>query len=112
MKRYLTALMVLFLAGFIAACDIPNQGSLTTVKAHDANTRLTDSELEAAIRANLNRSSSLSQVRLIVDSENAQVVLLGTVESEQQRTQAVEIARNGNAGLLITDMLQVRLCGR
>ena len=108
MKRYLAALMILFMAGFIAACDIPNQESLTTVKAHDVNTKLTGSELEAAIQANLNRDSSLSGVRLIVDSENNQVVLLGVVESEQQRTRAVEIARNGNADLLITDILQVR----
>lgn len=108
MKRYLAVLMILFMAGFIVACNLPNQKSLTTVKAQDGNTKPTDSELEAAIQANFNRNSAFSQVRLIVDSENAQVVLLGTVESEQQRTQAVEIARNGNAGLLITDLLQVK----
>ena len=108
MKRHLAALIILFMAGFSAACDLPNQESLATAKAHDVNTKLTDSELEAAIQAKLNRSSSFSRVRLIVDSENDQVVLLGTVESEQQRAQAVEIARNGNADLLITDIIQIK----
>ncbi len=48
------------MAGSSAACDLPNQESLTTLKAHDVNTKLTDSELEAAIQAKLNRSSSFS----------------------------------------------------
>jgi outer membrane lipopolysaccharide assembly protein LptE/RlpB len=107
MKRYLAVVIILFMAGFIAACDIPSQQSLTAVKAHESNTKLTDSELEAAIRAKLNRNQAFSKVRLIVDSENALVVLSGTVESEQLRTQACEIARNGNAELLITDRMKV-----
>jgi osmotically-inducible protein OsmY len=107
MKKSLTVLIIFFMAGLFAVRNTSNQESLTTVKAHDPNIKLTDSELEAAIQAHFNRDASFSRVKLIVDSENNLVVLLGTVESEQQRTRAVEIARNGNADLLITDIMKV-----
>ena len=55
----------------------------------------------------LNRDPSFNKVKLIVDSENDQVTLLGTVESQRQRTRAIEIARNGNADLLITDLIKI-----
>jgi outer membrane lipopolysaccharide assembly protein LptE/RlpB len=105
MKRYLAVLLILFMAGFITACNLPHQEA---VNAHDRNSKLTDRELEAAIQAKLNRNLSFSRVRLIVDSENNNVVLLGTVASEQQRAEVIELARNGNAELLITDIMQVK----
>ena len=108
MKKQLVTLMLLWVAGFATACNRPHHENLTVVKANDGKTKLTDSELEAAIRVKLNRDQSFSRVKLIVDSENDQVTLLGTVESQRQRTRAIEIARNGNAELLVTDLIQVK----
>ncbi len=108
MKKHLAAFALLLAVGFApAGCNMPNGD---TSKTGDGKARMTDSELETVILAKLTRDTSLGGVKLDVDADadRNEVTLSGTVESQAQRTRALEIARNAHAGLVITDKIVVK----
>jgi hyperosmotically inducible periplasmic protein len=111
MKKHVVAYTLILALGFVlVGCDMPNSDRPATTTTNGSKTKLTDSELENAIMAKLNAESALAGVKLDVDAnaDRNEVTLSGNVESQAQRTRAVEITRNAQAGLIITDKIDVK----
>jgi osmotically-inducible protein OsmY len=111
MKKHLVTFAFLLAVSFAAAgCEMPNGNNPATSKTTDGKAKMTDSELETAIQAKLNSETALGGVKLDVDADadTNQVTVSGTVESQAQRTRALEVIRNAHAGLVITDKIDVK----
>jgi len=104
LRTVLSAIIVLSVAAFLIACDEPN----STVTG--SKTTMTDSELENSIRAKLSSDSQLKAANLTVSANAArnEATVSGTVDSQALRTKAVELARSTNAGLKVTDKVDVK----
>jgi osmotically-inducible protein OsmY len=70
---------------------------------------ITDTDLENSIKAKLDANDKLRAADLDVDADinNNEVVLTGTVESQETRMQAVEIAKGAHPGIVVTDKIDV-----
>jgi osmotically-inducible protein OsmY len=77
------------------------------------NNKMSDSDLEKAIKAKLESDTQTRQANLSVDAEadENKVSLKGTVTSQGIRTKAVELARSVHPGLTINDEIEVRPAG-
>lgn len=101
MKRFFTlSLGVVCLALGIAACD----------KSPNAETKMTDSDLERAITASINSDATLAAYKIGVsgDIDKNTATLTGTVPTEAARMRVVELAKAGHAGLVVTDKIDVK----
>jgi osmotically-inducible protein OsmY len=74
------------------------------------NTRMANSELEKAVRDNLNSNEQLraADLSIVADVTKNQVTLSGTVSSEELRAKAVELAKSAHAGVIVSDRITVR----
>jgi osmotically-inducible protein OsmY len=74
------------------------------------NTTMANSELEKAVRDNLNSNEQLraADLSVIADVTKNQVTLSGTVSSEELRAKAVELAKSAHAGLIVSDRITVK----
>jgi osmotically-inducible protein OsmY len=77
------------------------------------NNKMSDSDLEKAIKAKLESDTQTRQANLSVDAEadENKVSLKGTVTSQEIRTKAVELTRSVHPGLTINDEIEVRPAG-
>ena len=75
--------------------------------------RLSDPELEKAIRANLETDSELKAANLsvIAIAERNEVTLSGTVRSHAARDRAIELAKGAKTGILVNDQIDVKPAG-
>jgi osmotically-inducible protein OsmY len=75
--------------------------------------KMSDSDLEKAIKAKFESDTHTRQANLSVDAEanENKVSLKGTVLSQEIRTKAVESARSVHPGLIINDEIEVRPAG-
>jgi osmotically-inducible protein OsmY len=71
--------------------------------------KMTDSELQSKVEAAI-RTDSPATTQLDVDAnaDRNMVTLTGTVETEGQRTQIVQMARNSHPGLIVEDKIDVK----
>ena len=102
MKRLLTlSLGVMCLTLGIVACE-------RSPKA--AENKMTDADLERAITASLNSDPNVAAYKIGVsaDIDKNTATLTGTVPTEADRTRVVELAKNGRAGLVVTDKIDVK----
>src|SRR5262249_29302253 len=103
MKRvtwvYLAMVAVVFMAG---ACATAEKDQMSAI-----GNKMTDSDLEKAIKTELNTDPDLraADLKVKADVDRNDVKLSGTVESEALRTRAVEMARSSRPGLVITDQI-------
>jgi hypothetical protein len=104
MKQILVAALLVCLV-LPTACT---RGNESTQAAREA-ARMTNSDLEKKIEAQLNSDPYLRAARLNVsaDADENRVTLWGTVESEELRTRAVEMARASHPGVIIEDKIEV-----
>ncbi len=103
-------LMTIAFAGTLAlglmGCDTVNtQTANTTTK-----TTMSDSDLENAIKARIDTDTQLKAAGLDVDAavEKKTVTISGTVETQAMRTKAIDLAKSAQAGLIITDKIDVK----
>ncbi|MBS1791687.1 MAG: BON domain-containing protein [Acidobacteria bacterium] len=91
----------------MAAC---NEGLNNGTTSGASQPKMSDSELENAIKTKLNSDAQLKAADLGVsaEGENNAATLSGTVESQTLRMRAVELARSAHAGLIITDKIDVK----
>jgi osmotically-inducible protein OsmY len=91
--------------GFLAGCS---QTSSTT--SASGPSAMTDSDLQKAVQARLNADPGLNAAKLDVDADAKEnkITLKGTVPTETMRLRAVELAKGGNANLVITDKIDVK----
>jgi hyperosmotically inducible protein len=102
MKRLLlSALISIATATLLSGCDVANHSGTATT--------MTDSQLENSIRVKLNSDAQIKAADLGVSVNGArnEATLTGSVQSQQLRTRAVELARSANAGLIVNYKLIV-----
>jgi osmotically-inducible protein OsmY len=74
-----------------------------------AEPTMTDHDLEQRVEAQLNTNADLDRLDLSVDAdaERNLVTLSGDVETEAQKNQAMELARNAHPGLMVNSQIEV-----
>lgn len=72
--------------------------------------KMSDSDLEKAVRAKLETDAALKEAKLDVDADadKNQVTLSGTVRSQEVREKAVELAKSAHSGITVTDKIDVK----
>jgi hypothetical protein len=72
--------------------------------------KMSDSDLENAVRAKLESDVALKEAKLDVDAnaDKNEVTLSGTVRSQEVRDKAVELAKTAHSGLTINDKIDVK----
>jgi osmotically-inducible protein OsmY len=97
------------------ASETPRAGAPVAERSANGtnNNKMSDSDLEKAIKAKLESDTQTRQANLSVDAEanENKVSLKGTVLSQEIRTKAVELARSVHPGLTINDEIEVRPAG-
>lgn len=109
MKKLLPLMMVLALSAFsLSACE--NNGESEASKTGEVKAKMTNSELETAIKSKINSDTRLSAAGIGVDADadGNKATLSGTVESQELRTKALALAKEAHAGLIITDKIDVK----
>lgn len=108
MKLLSLALIIALSAFFSMACDSYNDS--TAPKNGEAKVKMTDSDLETAIKAKLGTNALVNAAGISVsaNADRNEATLSGTVESEELRTKAVELAKSAHPGLVITDKIDVK----
>lgn len=100
MKSILSIILLVSALAF-AACDHGMD--------RDSTTGMSDTQLEEAIKAKLNSDAQLSAIglRVSADADRNEATLSGTVETQDMRTKAVQLAQTAHTGLVVTDKIDV-----
>jgi hyperosmotically inducible periplasmic protein len=69
---------------------------------------LTDTQLEERIESAIHANTGLNDIDADANAKDNLVTLSGTVETEAQRTTAVQLARDTHPGLVVTDKIDVK----
>jgi osmotically-inducible protein OsmY len=95
------------------ASETPRTGGPVADRSANGTNKMSDSDLEKAIKAKFESDTHTRQANLSVDAEanENKVSLKGTVLSQEIRTKAVELARSVHPGLIINDEIEVRPAG-
>ena len=107
MKNFIfAAILAALLSLGLTGCDT----ATTQNAANTTKSTVTDSDLENAIKAKVESDAQLKAAGISVsaDIEDKMATLSGTVESQALRTKAVELAKSAQAGLVVTDKIDVK----
>lgn len=100
------------LPGCKDASDTPSTNAPLAERPADG-TKMSDADLEKAIKAKLESDAQTRQANLSVNAATAEnkVSIKGTVPSQDVRAKAIELARSVQPGLTINDEIEVRPAG-
>jgi len=89
-------------------CNKPQE--TTTQAAREPAPRMTNSDLQKQIESRINSDADLKAANLSVDADanRNHATLSGTVESEEFRDRAVELARSAHPGLILENKIDVK----
>jgi BON domain len=75
-----------------------------------ADTKMSDSDLEKAVKAKLSADEQLKTAKLDVDADASknEVTISGTVQSQDHRSKAVELAKSAHSGVTVNDKIDVK----
>jgi osmotically-inducible protein OsmY len=110
MKKFILLVPLLFgLNMVLIGCDKENRPTSQT-PASPSVSKMSDSDLEQAIRAKFESDTQLKDAKLDVDADadKNEVTLSGTVDSQEMRNKAVELAKGVQSGLTINDKIDVK----
>jgi osmotically-inducible protein OsmY len=136
-KFVMGSLIILVLAVGLAACDRADDGRRSdapgrteTDKAKDTastprtdspastpraespagSAKMSDSDLEKAVKAKLGSDEQLRNANLKVDAnaDKNEVTISGTVKSEAERSKAVDLAKSAHSGVTVNDKIDVK----
>ena len=103
------------LIGLAACQDSPDTKTAPApeTRADAPRNKMSDADLEKAVRDKLAADEQIRQANLSVDAEadENKVTLKGSVQSQEVRTKAVELARSVQPGLTINDEIEVKPAG-
>jgi BON domain len=116
MKKFIWLIPLLFgLNVVFAGCDERGRRPRTTPSPSTApNTaRLSDLELQKAVRAKLESDAQLKEadISVIAIGERNEITLSGTVRSGAAREKAIELAKSATPGVLVNDKIDVKPAG-
>lgn len=103
---FMAVLMAVSLAYFSSACSNNSNRS----SSNGTRTKMSNSDVEKAVKDRLNADPQLraSDIKVNADSKKNELKLSGTVNSEQARNQAIQIARSTLPGFAINDTIDVK----
>jgi len=93
----------------LIGCDEPNRPTGQTPSSSTV-AKLSDSDLEQAIRAKFESDAQLKDAMLDVDADvdKNEVTISGTVRTQEMRNKAVELIKGVQAGLTVNDRIDVK----
>jgi hyperosmotically inducible periplasmic protein len=103
--------LIIFMIAAILVLGLMGCDSVNTQTANTATkTTMSDSDLENAIKTKIDTDAQLKAAGLDVDAEAEKktVTVSGTVETQELRTKAIDLAKSAQAGLIITDKIDVK----
>jgi len=121
-----TSLVILALGVGFAACDrageerrseapSPTTPGTTapapgTAAPKSADSKMSNSDLENAVKAKLSADEQLRTADLDVDAnaDKNEVTISGTVQSQDHRNKAIELAKSAHSGVTINDKIDVK----
>ena len=121
-----TSLVILALGVGFAACDragderrseapSPTTSETTapapgTAAPKSADMKMSNSDLEKAVKAKLSADEQLRTADLDVDAnaEKNEVTISGTVQSQDHRNKAIELVKSAHSGVTINDKIDVK----
>jgi osmotically-inducible protein OsmY len=110
MKNFFVLVPLLFGLNMIfIGCDEPNRPTSQTPSSSGVS-KMSDSDLEQAIRAKFESDAQLKDAKLDVDADvdKNEVTISGTVRSQEMRTKAVELTKGVQSGLTVNDKIDVK----
>ena len=125
MRKTIHASLIIAALGIgVAACDKADErrseappaakpGPETTpgtAASPGADTKMSDSDLEKAVKAKLSADEQLKTAKLDVDANASknEVTISGTVSSQDHRSKAVELAKSAHSGVTVNDKIDVK----
>jgi osmotically-inducible protein OsmY len=114
MKTFILISLLFGLNIVFAGCDERDRqpGTRTTPSPSTApsTSKLSDSDLEKAVRAKLENDAQLkvADVSVNADAERNEITLSGTVRSNAVREKAIELAKRAKPGVLVNDQIDVK----
>lgn len=97
----------------LPACDKGREDPAPPISQSGPSTpaaKMSDSDLEKAIRAKLESDDAVKQANLSVsaDGDDNKATLSGTVVSQDLRTKAIDLAKSAQPGLTVEDKIDVK----
>lgn len=114
MKTFVWLIPLLFgLNLVVASCDERDRRPATQTSPSASTpsaAKMSDSDLEKAVRAKLETDVALKEANLDVDAnaDKNEVTISGTVRSQEIRNKAVELARSAHSGITVNDKIDVK----
>lgn len=115
MKKFTWLILLVFgLNVVFAGCDErgrqPDTRTTPSASTAPSTSKLTDSDLERAVRAKLENDEQLKVANISVnaDAERNEITLSGTVRSHAAREKAIELAKSAKPGVLVNDKIDVK----
>jgi osmotically-inducible protein OsmY len=97
-----------------AGCDNrerqPGTRTAPSPSTAPSTSRLSDSELQKAVRAKLETDAQLKEadISVIAIGERNEITLAGTVRSHAARQKAIELAKSAKPGVLVNDKIDIK----
>jgi len=106
-NKILPLAVLLGFTAISAACDRPQTKQDGPVQM---SAKPSDSDIEDTIKSKLNADPVLKEAKLEVDAdvEKNEVTLSGTVQSEEQRAKAIELAKSARPGVTVNEKIDVK----
>lgn len=109
------AVVVFLLAIAAVACNRSgNSDNQASSLSETTAMARSNADLESAVKAKFKADEQLRSAELGVsaDSTNSEITLSGSVESEELRSKAVDLAKSVDSGLTVNDQIEVKPSGR
>lgn len=89
--------------------DVPSADS-PRKDASSTDPKMSNSELENAVKAKLSSDDQLRTADLKVDANanKNEVTISGTVQSQEQRSKAIDLAKSAHSGVTVNDKIDVK----
>lgn len=95
----------------LGGCDtVTNSTQSTNGTTGGEKAKMSDGDLEKSIKAKLDADAQLKAADISVSAnvDRKEATLSGTVETQAQRSRAIELAKSSQAGLVLTDKIDVK----
>jgi osmotically-inducible protein OsmY len=106
--------LLIGLNAVFAGCDErgrqPGSRTTPTPSTAPSTSKLSDSELQKAVRAKLESDSQLKEadISVIAIGERNEITLSGTVRTHAAREKAIELAKSAKPGVAVNDKIDVK----
>ncbi|MCI0336502.1 MAG: BON domain-containing protein [Acidobacteria bacterium] len=108
-KSFLALVLLSAISVVLAGCEMDPTKSPSDTSKTETKSKITDTDLENAIKNKFNDDAQLKAANLGVDAniDRNEVTISGTVGSQALRTRAVELARSAHSGVVVNDKIDV-----